>query len=222
MALTCGHGNIAAQNPTLRPYFQSAQMFTKLSAGPCALARRTLASATSTKWLGSWSISSLRGPRGSLVSSNSATTQRSSVQSRSTTTASAATDGDMASSPGARLESLPWDHTFVRELPADPDTRNTVRQVEGALFSRVSPTPPTGVPYLIAYSEKVARLIGLNPSECLRPEFPLLMSGAAPLPGSLPYAACYGGHQFGSWAGQLGDGRAITLGELLNRHNPPD
>ena len=31
-----------------------------------------------------------------------------------------------------------------------------------------------------------------------------------------PYAACYGGHQFGSWAGQLGDGRAITLGEVLN------
>lgn len=33
---------------------------------------------------------------------------------------------------------------------------------------------------------------------------------------SMPYAQCYGGHQFGSWAGQLGDGRAITLGEILN------
>jgi len=32
----------------------------------------------------------------------------------------------------------------------------------------------------------------------------------------LPYAQCYGGHQFGMWAGQLGDGRAITLGEILN------
>ncbi|KAJ0787436.1 putative protein adenylyltransferase SelO [Helianthus annuus] len=32
----------------------------------------------------------------------------------------------------------------------------------------------------------------------------------------LPYAQCYGGHQFGMWAGQLGDGRAITLGELVN------
>jgi len=38
---------------------------------------------------------------------------------------------------------------------------------------------------------------------------------AALLPGSVPYAACYGGHQFGSWAGQLGDGRAITLGEVV-------
>lgn len=33
---------------------------------------------------------------------------------------------------------------------------------------------------------------------------------------SQPYAQCYGGHQFGSWAGQLGDGRAITLGEVVN------
>ncbi|GIL48322.1 hypothetical protein Vafri_4601 [Volvox africanus] len=118
--------------------------------------------------------------------------------------------------PGAKLESLPWDHTFVKELPADPETRNAVRQVEGALFSFVSPTPPAGMPYLVSYSSQVARLVGLDPTECERPEFPLLMSGAAPLPGSRSYAACYGGHQFGSWAGQLGDGRAITLGEVVN------
>ena len=36
------------------------------------------------------------------------------------------------------------------------------------------------------------------------------------LPGMEPYAACYGGHQFGTWAGQLGDGRAISLGEVVN------
>ncbi|GLC40033.1 hypothetical protein PLESTB_001518300 [Pleodorina starrii] len=121
-----------------------------------------------------------------------------------------------ADTPGARLESLPWSHTFVDELPADPDTRNNVRQVEGALFSHVSPTPPAGLPYLISYSSQVARLVGLDPTECERPEFPLLMAGAAPLPGSRPYAGCYGGHQFGVWAGQLGDGRAITLGEVVN------
>ncbi|KAF3954060.1 hypothetical protein CMV_020549 [Castanea mollissima] len=49
-----------------------------------------------------------------------------------------------------------------------------------------------------------------------RPVFPLLFSGAEPLAGALPYAQCYGGHQFGMWAGQLGDGRAITLGEIIN------
>lgn len=42
------------------------------------------------------------------------------------------------------------------------------------------------------------------------------MAGAAPLPGGAPWAACYGGHQFGSWASQLGDGRAISLAEVLN------
>ncbi|KAF6151800.1 hypothetical protein GIB67_010374 [Kingdonia uniflora] len=47
-----------------------------------------------------------------------------------------------------------------------------------------------------------------------------MFSGESSLVGGqvLPYAQCYGGHQFGSWAGQLGDGRAITLGELINSH----
>jgi uncharacterized protein YdiU (UPF0061 family) len=48
------------------------------------------------------------------------------------------------------------------------------------------------------------------------PAFAEVFGGNALLPGMQPYAACYGGHQFGNWAGQLGDGRAITLGEVLN------
>ncbi|KAG2499596.1 hypothetical protein HYH03_002537 [Edaphochlamys debaryana] len=132
--------------------------------------------------------------------------------------ASAAASMDFPTLPrgGAKLEAVPWAHTFVNELPADPETTNVVRQVEGALFSRVSPTPPDGAPYLICFSPQVARMVGLDPTECARPEFPLVMSGAAPLPGAAPYAAVYGGHQFGQWAGQLGDGRAITLGEVVN------
>jgi uncharacterized protein YdiU (UPF0061 family) len=42
-----------------------------------------------------------------------------------------------------------------------------------------------------------------------------VLAGSRLLPGMRPYAARYGGHQFGTWAGQLGDGRAITLGELI-------
>ncbi len=45
-----------------------------------------------------------------------------------------------------------------------------------------------------------------------------MFSGNAVLPGADPFAACYGGHQFGNWAGQLGDGRAIALGEVIDRH----
>lgn len=61
---------------------------------------------------------------------------------------------------------------------------------------------------------QVCELLGLAADEGARPEWALIFSGAAPLPGTKPYAACYGGHQFGQWAGQLGDGRAITLGEV--------
>ena len=42
-----------------------------------------------------------------------------------------------------------------------------------------------------------------------------VLGGNRVLPGMQPYAARYGGHQFGQWAGQLGDGRAITLAEVL-------
>ncbi len=45
-----------------------------------------------------------------------------------------------------------------------------------------------------------------------------MFAGNQLLSGMEPYAACYGGHQFGSWAGQLGDGRAISLGEVVNLH----
>jgi len=115
------------------------------------------------------------------------------------------------------MENLNFDNTFVRELPADPELQNNTRQVYGSLFSYVSPTPTSTEPYLVAYSREVCELLDLDPAECERPEFPLIMSGSAPLPGSKPYAQCYGGHQFGTWAGQLGDGRAITLGEVVNR-----
>lgn len=41
-------------------------------------------------------------------------------------------------------------------------------------------------------------------------------AGNAPLPQTRSYSQCYGGHQFGHWAGQLGDGRAICLGQAVN------
>lgn len=70
-------------------------------------------------------------------------------------------------------------------------------------------------PSLIAHSKEVCQLLELDPEEVLRPEFRLLMSGQTTLPQTQTYAQCYGGHQFGNWAGQLGDGRAINLGEIL-------
>ncbi|KAL5976877.1 hypothetical protein ACLOJK_021212 [Asimina triloba] len=115
-----------------------------------------------------------------------------------------------------RLEDLKWDHSFVGELPGDPRTDLIPREVLHACYTKVSPSAEVENPELVAWSDSVAKLLDLDPKEFERPDFPLIFSGATPLVGGLPYAQCYGGHQFGMWAGQLGDGRAITLGELLN------
>jgi len=113
------------------------------------------------------------------------------------------------------MQALRFDNTFVRKLPADPEAGPRLRQVHGALFSRVDPTP-VAAPRLMAYSREVATLLGIDEAEIKSPAFAQIFGGNALLDGMQPYAANYGGHQFGHWAGQLGDGRAITLGETIN------
>ncbi len=113
-------------------------------------------------------------------------------------------------SPGA----LRFDSRFLRELPGDPTSGNSRRQVEGAAWSRVSPTP-VRAPRLLAASREVASDLGIPSEDLAHDPWLAALAGNALLPGFEPYAACYGGHQFGSWAGQLGDGRAITLAELV-------
>ncbi|MFY9341989.1 MAG: YdiU family protein [Planctomycetota bacterium] len=103
---------------------------------------------------------------------------------------------------------------FLDELPGDPDTGTHSRPVVGALWSRVAATPVKS-PRLVAWSRPVAAELGL-PDELLQaPRTAAVLGGNATWPGMDPYAANYGGHQFGNWAGQLGDGRAIVLGELV-------
>jgi len=114
------------------------------------------------------------------------------------------------------LATLNFDNAFVRELPADPDRSNRVRQVHRACYSRVQPTP-VAAPQLVAYAAEVAELLDLQPASCTGEEFAQVFVGNHLLPGMDPYACCYGGHQFGNWAGQLGDGRAINLGEIINQ-----
>lgn len=113
------------------------------------------------------------------------------------------------------MPTLTFDNTFVRDLPADPETRPGVRQVHGALFSHVQPTP-VREPRLLAWSPEVLALLGMPEAITRDPLFARVFGGNDLYPGMEPYAANYGGHQFGNWAGQLGDGRAITLGELIN------
>lgn len=112
------------------------------------------------------------------------------------------------------MQKYRFDNAFVRELPADPQPGNYRRQVHGALYSRVKPTP-VKAPRLVAHSREMAERLGID-EPAATPPFAEIFGGNALLDGMEPYAANYGGHQFGRWAGQLGDGRAITLGELVN------
>ncbi len=114
------------------------------------------------------------------------------------------------------LESLHFDNRFVAQLPGDPIPDNYRRAVEGACYSYVTPTA-VAHPSLVAYAPEVAALLDLSNAECERALFTEVFAGNRLLNGMQPYATCYGGHQFGNWAGQLGDGRAINLGEVVNR-----
>jgi len=109
---------------------------------------------------------------------------------------------------------LSFDNSFVRALPADPVLTNVPRQVRNASYTRVDPTP-VAAPRLLGWAQPVADLLGIAPPGSPTGLEAQVLAGNKVLPGMQPYAARYGGHQFGHWAGQLGDGRAITLGEVI-------
>jgi serine/tyrosine/threonine adenylyltransferase len=112
------------------------------------------------------------------------------------------------------LNTLAFDNRFTDALPADPTPENRRRQVYEACYSRVTPTP-VAAPKVMAVSREVAASLGLSEADCMSEDFAQVFGGNALVKGMDPYAMCYGGHQFGNWAGQLGDGRAISLGEAL-------
>ena len=105
------------------------------------------------------------------------------------------------------LSSLNWLSRFTDETPGDNQVGGISRQVPNACWSRVNPTP-TPNPIVRLWSTEMAEELGLNVKEND------VLGGKKLSLGMDPYAQRYGGHQFGNWAGQLGDGRAITLGEV--------
>ncbi|WP_299113028.1 YdiU family protein [uncultured Winogradskyella sp.] len=107
-------------------------------------------------------------------------------------------------------------HKFITELPADPIAENTRRQVNEACFSYVLPKK-TSQPKLIHVSKEFSKDLGFTDKDLQSEEFLKIITGNKVLENTKPYAMCYGGHQFGNWAGQLGDGRAINLFDI--EHN---
>ena len=105
-------------------------------------------------------------------------------------------------------------HLFTDELPADPVMANIPRQVYNACYSYVQPKGMSD-PKMVMYSDDLANDLQLSRDYCMSVDFTDILCGNSIAAGSHPYAMCYGGHQFGNWAGQLGDGRAINLGEVL-------
>ncbi|HRC57266.1 MAG TPA: YdiU family protein, partial [Kofleriaceae bacterium] len=126
------------------------------------------------------------------------------------------------------LDEIAWEDRFVRAFPGDRSEARTSRQIIGACYATVAPTAVAD-PRLLCWSPEAAQLIGVaspkvaSPGDAAsadpNPSYTALIAevlgGNRVLPGMRPYAAAYAGHQFGSFAGQLGDGRAMTLGELV-------
>ena len=130
------------------------------------------------------------------------------------------------------LADLPKSNNFTSKNPTDQafptpeDSHKAPRQklgprlVREALYTYVRPEP-TEEPELLAVSKRALKDIGLSESEAETEDFKALVSGnkmfwVEEKGGIYPWAQCYGGFQFGSWAGQLGDGRAISLFESTN------
>lgn len=107
------------------------------------------------------------------------------------------------------------ENSFIHFLPGDPIKENYVRQVRNACYSFVNPTPCSD-PKLLIYNSELAKDLHLSEEIINSRKFLEIFSGNKTLEDTQPYAMCYGGHQFGHWAGQLGDGRAINLFETLD------
>ncbi|MDQ4139180.1 MAG: YdiU family protein [Bacteroidota bacterium] len=107
------------------------------------------------------------------------------------------------------LSTKVYKNEFVQTFPGDDTGNLKPRQTPGMLYSKAVPTP-VREPKLLAWSDDLAKELGIEkPSD----EDVKILGGNLVTESMYPYAACYAGHQFGNWAGQLGDGRAITLGE---------
>lgn len=118
------------------------------------------------------------------------------------------------------LERLPFNNTALKKLPVDESEKPGSRTVPAACFSRIPTLQPLLGPTFVALSRSALALLDLKLDDVLNdPLSPEYLSGSRLLPGSQPAAHCYCGHQFGLFAGQLGDGAVMYLGEVESGAN---
>lgn len=108
-------------------------------------------------------------------------------------------------------------NTFIENLPADKNLENSRRQVTKAVFSYANPKK-TANPRVLHVSDEMLSELEISQEESKSDFFKNIVTGNEIHPNTKPYAMCYGGHQFGNWAGQLGDGRAINLFEVEHKN----
>ena len=127
-----------------------------------------------------------------------------------------------STTPPIAPENLQLQQLFTGVLAGETQTSRAnggvfPHEVRDSQWSLVQPVRAAD-PKLVTYSAEMASLLGIdiqaNPSLAAK-----IFTGSELVDGSVPYAMRYGGHQFGGWAGQLGDGRAIALGELTDTTN---
>jgi len=113
------------------------------------------------------------------------------------------------------VNSLQLQADFTTALPGESDAKNYPRQVYHSVWSKTNPAPATA-PKLISHISELTDALGIDITD---PDAALVFTGTTVSDTSTPYSTRYGGHQFGNWAGQLGDGRAISLGEVQDKND---
>jgi uncharacterized protein YdiU (UPF0061 family) len=125
------------------------------------------------------------------------------------------------SAPYGKILTLPVSPTVTGTAITADDLplNNSFAGLPPAFYTRLMPTPLPD-PYFVAASGPAAQLVGLDPRALANDDFVALFTGNRVAARSQPLSAVYSGHQFGVWAGQLGDGRAILLGDIAGPDGP--
>lgn len=116
---------------------------------------------------------------------------------------------------------MPGDtHTRSQAAAPPPLTSGAYADLPSPFFESVAPTPVAS-PALIQVNEELARDLGLSVEWLASAQGVETLAGNRPFPGAAPFAMAYAGHQFGNFVPSLGDGRAIQIGEAIDRRGRP-